>query len=398
MFALLLGTEINRGGAHGSLKRPREVVSAPAVPPATVVPQASAPRGGVRASAALAAVAVASVPAPLSSLPPAAAAAAAVTSTGAAVPPQPDSEVPCMRGEMALDAATGTTTIKGKWAIRAADFADPKATSNFEYTLAAAADAYSSNTPVNDAGSGSGGGPISGLYSGWFAMKMLGRSSRKVPEDNLQLQFTPRPLPAADAFDLRATGSNSFGSFVMHGSAVRSSSSSSGYAVEIFRNYTAYNEAPALMPKTARGWAVAAEPSLATTPSSSSMGAPPPQRPLQRQASAAAEKEPRGGPPPPAPSSTSTPKLPKALQTPKYFANAVASLGDSGRKRKAPNKLSAEHELQRQQQYEQQQHGGVGGGSVGLEAAVKTKLEKLLQHLKGKSDAVYFLEPVINAS
>jgi hypothetical protein len=358
----LRAAENPHSGANGSLKRPRG--SAP--PPAAQ----KEPRA---ASASLAAVAVA--PSGASSAP-ALVSAAALTGAVAGLPPQPDSEVPCMRGEMATDAASGATVIKGRWAIRAADFADPKATSPFEYTLA----------PGGSAASGGGVGPAGGLYSGWFAMKMLGRSSRKVAEDGLQLRFTPRAAPATDAFDLHATGSNSFGTFVMHGSARRSSSAAAAtYAVEIFRNYTAYNEVPALMPKTGPGWTVAA---VALPPagaaSSSWMSAPPP-RPLQRQASAPAEKEPRGGVPPKAP--------PKALQTPKYFANAVAGLGDGGRTRKAPNKLSEEQRAQARQHASGHASGG-GSTTVGLEAAVKAKLEGLLRHLKGKPDAVYFLEPV----
>ena len=263
-----------------------------------------------------------------------------------------------MRGTMAADAATGAVTIAGRWAIRAADFADAKLCSGFEYTL----------QPGGATAAALAAGPASGLYCGGFKMKLQGRS-RLIKEDNVHLQF--KPAASGGGFTLHASGSNEFGAFSMHGTAAElaagdASSAGPRFTVEIFRAYTSFAEPPALVPRSGPGWAV-----VGPSPGAS----PAPKPALARQQSAPAAKEPRSGASAPA-------KAPKSNFAP------VEDLDGAGRARKPPTKLVDEMAGRGAK-------GDRGGGDgQALLPVVKTKLEGLLRQLRQNRDSVYFLEPV----
>jgi len=278
----------------------------------------------------------------------------------------PVAEEPCMRGEMETS-AEGLVQIKGRWAIRASDFENlPKSTSPFDYTL--------NNKDLSNSSV-----PLSGHYSGGFHMKMQGRSKR-VKESDIVFQFIPNyskeeeeGQQSNNLFDLKASGSNEFGIFTMRGTARPSMTSTNPnvYSIEIFRTYTSYHPPP-VVPKTGRGWAI--EPPTLGTPSSGSS--------MSRQASVPASKEPRSG--------LTAPNSKKKKGGGESSSNVGApipslttSVSDSGRKRKAPNKLVDELNFR-----------GNGDSSNTFDQPTKNKLEGLVRHLKSKETSVYFAEPV----
>jgi hypothetical protein len=251
-------------------------------------------------------------------------------------------EEPCMRGEMEIGEG-GTIQIKGRWALLLSDFDDsPKNTSPFDYTF--------------EGTSNGSGVPMSGFYSGGFNIKIGGRM-KKIKEGNIDFKFTSKN-DGSGSYNLKASGSNEFGTFTMRGSAVPSTISTSvnAYSVEIFRTYTSYHPAP-VVTTTGRGWSI--EPPTTTTPASA----------LSRLTSAPASKEPRSG----LTSNSNKFPVPSPLVS--------AGISDSGRKRKAPTKLVDELNL-----------GLFDSGA--FDQATRSKLEGLLKHMKGNQSSVYFLEPV----
>jgi len=164
--------------------------------------------------------------------------------------PISNDDLPCMRGELAIDEASNTTTIRGQWAMRPADFhgsATSELTSPFEYTLAAsstttqsaAAAAQADSSPATVA-------PLPlGPYSGWFALKGAGsKRSSKVREEGLHFACTPLSSHAYNgsnnrtmAMALSASGVNAFGPFAVKGTATPVLGVSNRFSIELFRRY-----------------------------------------------------------------------------------------------------------------------------------------------------------------
>lgn len=132
---------------------------------------------------------------------------------------------PSLRGTFARD--NGILKCRGMWAMTESAHSQPGQTSEFEFKLATV-DPDKSKFP------------ISGKYTGWFMLKQPMKSSIKVEDKELNIDFI-KSENGDRSYKMTGTGVNKFGKFTLYGTLDADSS------IQMFRVYS-----PKPTPKSAR--------------------------------------------------------------------------------------------------------------------------------------------------